>query len=283
MVLGIAILAVAVFLRGPSAQEGAPATITAAPEREYIEPTDSDGDGILDWEEGLQGKVFDTISTPTELSTGDGSEFKNATTVTDIFAREFFEGFIKAKIPGAPQQNQEEFISSAITSAERQTRDVLFTRSDIIVSTETDFDAIRRYGNRIAEIANSYPVPAINEAAILQHALDTDDPTFLENLSPIEDAYQGMVKETLSLPVPSTVIKQHLNLLNTYKMILTDVEAMQLAFIDPLYTLVRMKRYEDDARGMLFAFQAIDAVLQSNGITYTENEPGIFYSALRPI
>jgi hypothetical protein len=83
-----------------------------------------------------------------------------------------------------------------------------------------------------------------------------------------------MIRDLLSTPVPAGLAHEHLNLLTSFEAILTDIRTMEQSFVDPLYTLARMKRYQDDVNGILYTFKAIEEKLTRSGIVFTETETG---------
>lgn len=284
IVLGIAVVAMAFYAREDETNDvaavnnvGAVAVVDTT-SRHYIETVDSDGDGIMDWEEELQNKIFDAIPEPILLEDGDAgtTTFTEPETFTEQFAQTFFQDFMQAKIDGTPPENQSELLAAAITSIEQHSQSRIYGRADIIV-IEGDTVSIREYGNKIADIISSYAIEKRDEGAILAQALERNDPELLKELEPIREVYENAISETLLVPVPEVLIDRHLDILNTYQAVLADIGAMEEVFHDPLYTLARMKRYEDDARGLHNAFLNMNTELIRMGITYANDEPGVLF------
>ncbi len=119
-------------------------------------------------------------------------------------------------------------------------------------------------------------MPSVNEASILAQALEMNDPEILIRLIPIRESYEHILADSLLIPVPQSLAEVHLDLVNTYEAILTDIRAMEQAFADPLYTLARMKRYEDDALALVYAFANILIEIKASGVIYANDEPGAF-------
>jgi len=93
-------------------------------------------------------------------------------------------------------------------------------------------------------------------------------------LDPIALAYTTMVKEMLEAPVPEPYVQEHLNLLNALNAVREDVRGMQKVDEDALYTLLRMKRYEDDVLGLSNALTALfNALYFKDSITWGDGEP----------
>jgi hypothetical protein len=49
---------------------------------------------------------------------------------------------------------------------------------------------------------------------------------------------------------------------------------MEQVFTDPLYTMARVKRHEDDAMGLFYTLKKIATTLVSKGVAYADDEPG---------
>ncbi|MCR4285687.1 MAG: hypothetical protein NUW00_02200 [Candidatus Kaiserbacteria bacterium] len=251
--------------------------VSKAPERQYIASQDSDGDGVKDWEENLQGKVFETIPTPTSTSFTSGDEpYEPPTTLTGKFSEAFFQDYLQGKINGEDFSDPTAFIGNAVTAIEKNTESKKHSRNELNTVSDSP-EAFHIYGNEFAKIMNSSVVSVENEAIILQQALTANDPTILEKLTPIHEAYVSYISQALVMEVPESFALLHVSALNTFESILTDVEAMRLAFTDPLYALARTKGYEDDAKALYESLQKINEKLSENNVSYTNDEPGVFF------
>lgn len=279
LVFGILMVLGALYVQNGNltTEAGSLAVVTDAPERSAIKTTDADMDGIPDWEESLQDKVIKTIETPT--STSDlptEEEYVPPTTFTGKFSEAFFEDYLKGKIDGQDFSDPTAFVGTAIQAIEQNTKSKQYSRLEFMLIPSSK-EALRTYGNRIAEIIKTHSINNKNEVIILQEALATNDPKKLEDLKPIYDVYTKIIADTLRMEVPESLGTQHAELLNAYEAIRTDVEAMQIAFTDPLYALARVKTYENDALQLYRAFETIAATLSQNNVTYTTEESGAFF------
>jgi hypothetical protein len=260
-------------------QENA-ALIATAPSRSYIAPVDADGDGIDDWEEDLTNRVIDAIQVPSSTPQNtEGVAYEAPESFTGKFAEAFFSDYITRKSTSGSGEisDKESFISGAIKAIEVNTASKLYTLQDITMMPDSD-EALRDYGNAIAGIMARNAIDNENEAVILKRALDTSDPSLLQNLAPIREVYEKTLAETLVTPVPTSLATAHTALLSSYEAIHTDIEAMEQAFTDPLLALTRIKRYEDDATALYISLKTIGKTLVTRGITYAKDEPGaLFY------
>lgn len=278
LVLGICIILGALYVGNKSVSGTTGSVIVSqAPLREAIGIADSDGDGIQDWEESLQGKVFETIDTPTSTAlTEDNESYAPPTTFTGKFSEAFFKDYLQGKIDGRDFTDPTAFIGTAVEAIEQNTQSKRHTRLELTL-IQSDFESIHEYGNRVSEIMQMHSANTINEALILQNALTANDPKILEGLKPIRIAYTDIIEDTLRMEVPDAFAGRHVDLLNAYELILTDIEAMQVAFADPLFSLARVKSYEKDAQALYDALKAIAVLLDQNNATYANDEAGAFF------
>lgn len=235
--------------------------------REFVKPEDKDGNGVPDWQDNLLGE--DAIVIDESAS----STYTKPTTVTGRFGVSFFEDMLRSKMYGVFGKTNEEL---AVTSAEKlrgEAVDELFTEKDIELFETADLGVLRAYGNQVATILISHPNDGDSELYILQEYLRYENPKKLTELEPIALAYTTMVKDLLSMEVPSKYIKQHLDLLNALSAVREDVRGMQKIEEDAMYSLLRTKRYGDDVLGMANAVKNLfNALYLGDGIRWQEGE-----------
>jgi len=247
-------------------QKNSELAAVAAVERTHIEITDENLDGVPDWQEVLQKS--DPIVLPQASST-----YEAPTTVTGKFALTFFEDFLRSKNYGAFGDTQEELIAEATATLVKQAVDELFTKDDLIIIPKTDAATLKAYGNYVASIPLGQESGKDNEAIILQDAVRYNDPERLKDLEPIALSYVNMVKLMLETPVPVTYVNEHLDLLNAYNAVREDIKGMQKLNEDPMYTFLRLKRYQDDVLGLANAVTNLFNALYLEDIRWDENDP----------
>ncbi len=248
--------------------------VSQEPNREYIETTDTNSDGIKDWKNTVAD--FETITTPTEPA--DVAEpYVAPTTLTGKFSEAFLKDYLEGKINGEDFSDPSKLVGNAVEAIDANSMSVRHTRAEIIV-TDDSLESIHEYGNDIALIMKIHSIDNDNEMAILQRAITANDPALLAELASIRMVYVNMITDTLKLSVPPSFVNEHIHLLNAYEAIRTDIEAMQVAFTDPLYSLARVRLYEEDAGNLYKSLKAIYELLSASGTTYTRDEAGsLFY------
>ena len=278
LVVGMVVILVALYVSGDNApyQEGS-VIVSQAPVREYIESTDTDGDGVKDWEESLGGLITDTIQIGS--STGTGIEpYTPPETFTGKFSEALFQDYLTGKINGADMSDPTELVGKAVQAIEQNTQSKRHLRAELHTVDSTT-DSIRAYGNGVVSALRSGGIKGSeNEMVILQRALEKNDATELAPLGEIENAYTRVLNEALRMPIPTKFVTEHLTLLNALEAMRTDIASMKLAFTDPLLTLARVKTYEEDAKLLFNILKAIGKSLVENGASYTPDDPGaVFY------
>lgn len=236
-------------------------------ERQHIDISDRDKDGVPDWQDALLTEDPIIIATST-------ATYTPPTTVTGKFAVSFFKDFIHSKIYGVLGDSKEDLVKKTITQLKKEAVDELFTQDDIQVIANTDTPSLRVYGNQVAQIILDQEVATENELMILQDALDYNQPETLEKLSPIATAYGDVLLDLLALEVPPSYTQKHLDLLNALNAVLTDVRAMQNVDHDAMYALLRVKRYQDDALGLSNALTNLfNALYFTDSVRWGAEEP----------
>jgi hypothetical protein len=272
LLIGGAIIGCA-FVYGKTPVSEQSGSVTAAEEtfRTYIPTKDSDGDGARDWEESFKAARSETsgvIETTTSEVTYEAPD-----TLTEEFAQSFFEEYTRRTLAGEMLNNDADaFIDSSLTSLEHGARDTLFTHSDLTFGTD-DFASIRKYGNTIAEIVLAHPLEITGPIAILEESLETNDREVLTKLGSVSNTYSDILDHMLETPVPPTLRKEHLDLVNTYRALHADINAMYTAYEDPMYAIVRIKRYQEDSYALVQAYENIYSAAHAQEITYSIDEP----------
>ncbi len=89
-----------------------------------------------------------------------------------------------------------------------------------------------------------------------------------------KEVYANTLSDSLRIEVPESFATEHIDLLNAYEAILIDIEAMQVAFSDPIFALARIKNYENDSRTLFaraswpaFAAATCSGLVRSCGAT----------------
>jgi hypothetical protein len=239
-----------------------------APARTFISTSDTDADGTPDWQSSLVRTIPLAVATTT--NTGP----RQPETLTEAFGIAFFEQYLTNQTYGSLGTSDEELIERSTAALVNNLPDNLIGPSGVTISADTSLEAVKAYGNEFASIIFKYPSERDAEMVILERALKNNNPQELEKLRPILNDYRAMLVDMKLLPVPQTYVKEHLDIINSMQAIAFDIEAMLLVFDDPVLTLVRIKRYENDVYGMTMAIiNLFGKMVEQDNIIFTSNDP----------
>jgi hypothetical protein len=189
LLIGVALVSSAYFLRDDVSAEGNNEAVVVAgdPLRMYQETADTDGDGIRDWEEELDGTDIYTANAPRErASTTEKFQVKSK---TDKFAVDFFSQYLlkKGKDGAITPQELQSVIEAGVAEIEDLNANTIFTREDVSVGTDSSFSAIREYGNQVGNaivINGKVAKGSKSEAEIVNDALTQENAEILKQLKP---------------------------------------------------------------------------------------------------
>ena len=120
------------------------------------------------------------------------------------------------------------------------------------------------------------------ELFILQDILASNDTSRITELNSLAEAYKRNRDAVLATPVPAFLVKEHLDLINTFHAIYKDIEAMAAAVEDPAFALLRLKRYEDDATGLGLALENMLMGLVDYSELFSANDPALLFIIFSP-
>jgi len=141
----------------------------------------------------------------------------------------------------------------------------------LILANDISPEALATYGETLADILFIYTeTEGSNETDILLDALRNQNEAELAQLDDKIAVYANYIDKTKALPVPQPMTQRHLNLLNSYQSIMSDIIAMRNAFSDPMLALLRLKRYQEDAQVLYISLNDLYSDLIAKGITWEE-------------
>ncbi len=251
--------------------EQAATTSEAAPPRVFIPVADTNDNGLEDWQDQF-------VTAPAITINGSSSAYAAPTTMTGQLGVALMEDLIKVKIGGPVARTTEQVVINAVDDLEETTNDTIYDVKDIIVVPTTSPEAVRAYGNALAQIILTYNAPGLdNELLILRDHISSPATVDNSGLVRLAGVYKDYRDNTLTTPVPRDFVKAHLDLINVYNALYNNIDAMSKSESDPVIALVRLKRYEDDAKGLTIALNQIyNAILPYAG-AFEANDPAIVF------
>ncbi len=94
--------------------------------------------------------------------------------------------------------------------------------------------------------------------------MQSSSPDQLRALDPIIEGIKLAIKELLNISVPKEAVVLHLNFLNSFSKILTDLESIRLLFDDPVKSLSGIKQYDDDKLEFMKNINEMSEYVQKN-------------------
>lgn len=291
ILLALCIVTGAYFLRGDATAstdlEDPRTFVAAVPLRTYQETKDTDGDGLRDWFEELSGtdpRENDANKPGSSLASPTTTPFV-MDTETDKFAISFMETMLEANREGLTEAERVKIVDGSLRQFRSLNEDTQHGRVDIKIIEDRSAESIRAYGNAAAQpiiVHGENTEQTETELVLLGLALQEDDASHLKDLAFIEGRYEKMVADLLKIPVPESVIDDHLLLINSLQAMKDDVAGFRKTFEDPLMSYVRFKRYTSDVAGLTKAIEGIRGTLERSRVVYQNDEVGAFFFSIRP-
>ncbi len=225
---------------------------------------DTDGDDVLDWEEGLWGtdptkKDSDADGTPdgTEIyklkaisnsTEGIGSNTKTEnTTKTSQFASELLTTIATLNQSGGLDDlSMQQLGASLAENIQNSTQKKIYTSSNLNIISDSSIDAIKKYQKTRYEIYNKYP-NNINTLGILQEFNSSEENfSALSKFDIVIKEKTKIINDLIKMPVPQSLAFIHLSLINISQGILENVTDMKSMDTDPLLAFSAITQYENN-------------------------------------
>ena len=247
--------------------------------RVSVAVTDNNNNGIEDWRD----EFIDTKPITITSSSSSASTYVPPDTLTGKTGIEFMQNIVLAKSYGPFGSSQDKIIENTVDYLAKSTEVDLYDTPDISIMEKWDDRDIVNYANTLAAILKNNSKPDLDaEINILKDILDSGDDSRLGELKELAAVYKSYRVDTLKLPVPKFLAKEHLDIINTYNAIYNDITAMIKAYDDPAVTLLRLKRYQDDVDGMYYALQNMFLALEPYAGLFTVDDPAVLLVAFSP-
>ncbi|MFT7644553.1 MAG: hypothetical protein ACI9BF_000202 [Candidatus Paceibacteria bacterium] len=248
----------------------------ASVQRVAIKITDDDGNGIEDWKDEF-------VTTEPIILNKESSTYTPPDTVTGKLGIGLIKKAITSRGQGPLGRSDEEIIKDTVDSLAQEAVYKLYGTKDIIILADWKDEDIVNYGNSAAGALLRNSIPELeNELNILYDIITYNSVDRMAELESLTSVYRGYRDDTLKIPVPAFLAKEHLDLINTYHAILMDIESMTLFFEDPGFVFIRLKRYEDDATGLSYSLQNMLFALLEHAPLFTVEDPALLWVTFHP-
>ncbi len=261
-----------------------------------ISKLDSDSDGLKDWEETLwktDPNNPDTDGDGTEdnleilanrnpLIAGPNDSLEKEIeekevnddfladldlNQTDIFAKDFFSGYVALKQADLLGSEEEKMILQKITDQTFKTEPKvnLYSLDNLKITLDSGKDSLQKYSNTFIKILSEIP-NLRDDNIILKEALDNDSPESLKEIESNVVFYRKVINSLAEMEVPFILQEKHLTLINLFAKFINTTEQLLLIFTDPLTALVGAKEYYEIFEKITIESIKIGELLANNGI-----------------
>jgi hypothetical protein len=267
--------------------------------------TDSDGDGLLDWEEALFGTNPKRSDTDGD-ETSDGNEVRNrrdplapgpndyvnavgTSTTPALFAADDLTETEKimrtiltfaVRDDGSDKNFPEKLAKSISGGLDKQIQDLptSYTVKNIKTVIETEA-SLREYGNGLGGIFKKYDTQEEEQRKLsiaLITALKTKEIASFKDFPAMESARKEQISALLKLKVPEEMTLSHIALLNGISNIVTAIENTGYMVSDPARGVIGMKQYESETKKLFATISIITGHFDNSGVVFADTENGSF-------
>lgn len=247
---------------------------TAAPARTPLTVGDRDDNGIEDWQEPF------LTAAPVLLNTST-TDYVRDNTVTEQVSISLMEGILTSRTMGngSDPLPKDVLLQQSTRQALASTQDRVYSEGDISIINDQDPALVREYANAVANILSTNNIPSLrNEVLILEDATKTKDTKYFDQLRQKGDAFAKNRDMLLTLPVPTNLAKEHLALITSFNILSNNLYAMTEIESDPLKSLLRIRRHQEDGAALAFTMQAIYLKLAKYPTLFTNDDPALIFS-----
>jgi len=228
---------------------------------------DTDGDGVLDWEEPLYGldptKKETTPGIPdstvinkskTEASTSGSTpdNLDTGTTQTEKFSRELFATVSALNQSGEIDQTTIDKLSASLSEQiENSAPRKVYAVSDLKITESNTKQAIQKYSDALSNIYYKHYVKKGILTVLQEFIADETNIAKLSELDLIINQINQTISESLKVPVPRSLSLLHLDLINKFQIMVENVSDIKLLESDPIVAISAISQYEKNALALV--------------------------------
>lgn len=227
---------------------------------------DTDGDGILDWEEHLWGldptKAETTPGIPDSsvikklkaeqglsangLNEGDEGYTENLTE-TEKFSREFFSTIVTLNQNGVMDEEMMERISNSLSEhIQNPITRKIFSPADIKTVNGNSYQDAKNYADALNNAYLKNPISGKVFDILEKFIIDENnvDESVLVKLDPIIKQTNNLIEAILKINVPESLVLEHLEFLNALERVVENTEDIRLYSTDIILSLGGISQYD---------------------------------------
>lgn len=254
---------------------------TTGPEIKDLIKTDTDKDGILDWEEALWGtdkNKTETFGMPDlkyveqKKQALDIEQIQNDKTLneTEIFAQEFFATYTAMKNSGQGNESVNAFSNLLGQKIGDPTLGDVYKESQIKISKVDTLDSRLSYYIKLENLFNKYVEFGIgDEVEIVNSGLisytEKGQNADYSALVTIGEAYKNFAEDVVGIEVPKTLVESHLKIINSAHNTGVSVGNMTKAIEDPIIGIGGVTQYEKYSNELYTAVGELEDFILNSG------------------
>lgn len=204
-----------------------------------------DEDENSNWEKILT-TVDSSKNTITVLNNNDNDAFEE-TTLTAQMSRDFLSQYLLAIKNGPITAEQSAQIAANTLSVPQYTTITgpRYVALNLNLSSKSGSSVDLTYKNTLNSILRERSLQVKEDPMVIfKDAIATENESKLAKLDPIILTNKGLLTDLLNIEVPQKAVKVHLELVNATSNLLSDLEALRVAFSDPVRSLTTISAYE---------------------------------------
>lgn len=299
LVIAVAMVSVSMWLTSAKPQL-ASALSTDELLRAYVEQ-DTDGDGLPDWQEEVYGTdpanpesvregitdaeavaqgvvqpAFLSEEAPDPITDADiPVDAPSANSLTERFSRQFIEEYFAAGGgKNVSEEEQARIIEGLITTFAREAESSLDSPyTQVSLRVQQSLEVSDYIGSIETFLANTLPADNSDMPALAKAYIERSDEDAKNRLLVLSDVYGSVARGLLSLPVPSELVNEHLQLLRAYDRVSKAGVTLATYEEDPIAALGALSVFIPAQRDVIDAFKAFALEILKEG-EVSEGEPG---------
>lgn len=257
--------------------------------------TDSDADGLMDWEEALRGTNPNNPDSDND-GTSDGDEVRggrdprvagpNDTTVPDGpvlyddvaytpgtlsegIATSFISNYVLLEDLGRLNEENAQNLGRQVAQTAKEQAIIKDKYAIFDLKTFPDYDkeASKRYGNAFASIFIEYLVT-------LTTLTNTDDDLYVRVVGSL---YVALAEDLANIPTPDGASAAHIDFVNNAHKVGQAILRIHAGDQDPVAALFAIEQYQQAGAAQEQLFKDIANYFRANGILFSDDEPGIMW------
>lgn len=265
-----------------------------------LSTTDTDQDGLLDWEEELWNTSKTNPDTDDD-GTKDGDEIRESRnpikagpddslniyvsnkgevklthdkelTATDEFARNFFSNYTTLTNPGLDDVSKQAILEEIVDTTDSNLNTKVI--ASVKITSLNSLDSYKKYGNELAEVFSNNSDGIASEELPLFESYMSGNLSALNEIKLSASGYSKIAGLIENISVPSDLKTEHESLIIALKTIKLGLDNLTIINQDPLKAIFGLQQYESGQTSMYNAMINLRSQITLKGIVYEKDEPG---------